>query len=134
LLVRTADFESHNDAAGWLDGTFRRSILAEREVRPRPLGVRDIGPKDPTKMPLIDDDEVVQTLAADRADHAFDVGILPGRAGCGADRETECLDRTPERCVEGRVAVVEEKPRVRLVGEGVVVAVESMRTLGAASH
>jgi hypothetical protein len=60
-VVQTAD-------AGRLDGAFRRSILAEREVRPRPLVVRDVGKKDPTKMPLIEDDEVVQTLAADRAD------------------------------------------------------------------
>jgi hypothetical protein len=102
-----------------LNGTFRRSILAEREVRPRPLIARNIGPKDPTKMPLIEDDDVVQTLAPDRADDAFDVGILPGRARCRADRrEAEGLDCPTERCVEGRVAVVEEEPRVREVGEG----------------
>ena len=53
-------------------------------------------------MPLIDDDDVVQTLAADRADDAFDVGILPGRARCRADgRETEGLDRPTERRIEG---------------------------------
>ena len=33
-------------------------------------------------------------------------------------RETEGLDRPTERRVEGRVAVVEEEPRVRVVGEG----------------
>jgi len=38
-VVQTADFGSHHDAAGRLDGAFRRSILAEREVRPRPLVV-----------------------------------------------------------------------------------------------
>ena len=59
------------------------------------------------------------TLAAHRADDAFDVGILPGRARCRADgRETEGLDRPTERRVEGRVAVVEEEPRVRVVGKG----------------
>jgi len=61
----------------------------------------------------------VQTLAADRANDAFDVGILPGRARCRADgRETEGLDRPTERRVEDRVAVVKEEPRVRVVGEG----------------
>jgi hypothetical protein len=70
-------------------------------------------------MPLIEDDDVVQTLAADRADDAFDVGILRGRARCGANgRETEGLDRPAERRVEGRVAVVEDKPRVRVAGKG----------------
>jgi hypothetical protein len=37
-----------------------QSILAERAVRARPLVVRDVGPKDSTKMPLIEDDDVVQ--------------------------------------------------------------------------
>jgi hypothetical protein len=118
-VVQTADFGSAHDAAGRLDGAFHWSILAEREVRARPLVVRDVGPKDSTKMPLIEDDDVVQTLAADRADDAFDVGILTGRARCGADgRETEGLDRPTERRVEGRVAVVEEEPRVRVLGKG----------------
>jgi hypothetical protein len=118
-VVQTADFRSHHDAAGRLDGACQWSILAEREVRARPLVVRDVGPKDSTKMPLLEDDDVVQTLAADRADDAFDVGILPGRARCGADGcETEGLDRPTERRVEGRVAVVEDEPRVRVVGKG----------------
>ena len=133
-MVQTADFGSHHDAAGRLDGAFHRRILAQREVRARPLVVRDVGPKDSTKMSLIEDDDVVQALAADRADHALDVGILPRRARCRADgRETEGLDRSIERCIEGRVAVVEEEPRVRVVGKGLVV-VGSMRTLGDASH
>jgi len=69
-------------------------------------------------MPLIEDDDVVQTLAADRADDAFDVRVLPGRARCRAHgRHTEGLDRPTERRVEGRVAVVEEEPRVRVVGK-----------------
>jgi hypothetical protein len=59
-VVQTADFGSHHDAAGRLDGAFNRSILAEREVRPRPLLVRDVRPKDPTKVPLIEDDDVAR--------------------------------------------------------------------------
>jgi len=134
-VVQTADFRSHHDAAGQLDGAFRRRILAEREVRPRSLVVRHVGPQNPTKVALIEDDDVVQTLAADRADNALDVGILPGRARCGADgRETEGPDRPIERRVEGRVAVVEEEPRVRVIGEGFGEAVGSMSTWGAASH
>jgi hypothetical protein len=93
-VVQAADFRPHHDAAGRLDGAFRRRILAKREVRPRPLVVRHVGPKNSTEMPLIKDDDVVQTLAADRANDAFDVGILPGRARCRADSgETEGLYR-----------------------------------------
>jgi hypothetical protein len=116
--MQTADFASHQDAACRLDGAFHRSILAEREVRARSLVVRDVGPKHSTKMPLTEDDDVVQTLPADRADDAFDLGILPGRARCGADGcETEGLDRPTECRVEDRVAVMEEEPRVRVVGK-----------------
>jgi hypothetical protein len=70
-------------------------------------------------MPLIEDDDVIQTFATDRADDAFHVGILPRRARCRADgREPQGFDGSTERWVEGRVAVVEEEPRVRVVGEG----------------
>jgi hypothetical protein len=111
-VVQAADFRPHHDAAGRLHGAFRRRILAKREVRPRPLVVRHVGPKNSTKMPLIKDDDVVQTLAADRPDDAFDVGILPGRAWRGADRrEAKPFDGAAEGRVEGRVAVVEEESR-----------------------
>jgi hypothetical protein len=117
-VVQTADFRLHHDAARRLDGAFHRRILAEREMRARPLVVRDIGPKDSTKMPFIEDDDVVQTLAADRADDAFNVGVPPRRARCGADGgEAEGLDRPTERGVERRVAVVEEESRIRVVGK-----------------
>jgi hypothetical protein len=64
-MVQTTDFGSHHDAASRVDGAFHRSVLAEREVCPRPLIVRDVPPKDPTKMSLTEDDDVVQTFAAD---------------------------------------------------------------------
>jgi hypothetical protein len=54
-------------------------------VRSRVLIVRDVGSKHPSEVPLIDDDHVVQTFAADRPDDAFDVGILPGRAWRGSN-------------------------------------------------
>ena len=34
-------------------------------------------------MPRVEDDEMVQAVPADRADQAFDVGILPGTLGGG---------------------------------------------------
>jgi hypothetical protein len=61
-VVQTTDFGSHHDAAGRLDGAFHRSILAEREVRARPLVLRDVRPKDSTKMPRIEDDDVVVSI------------------------------------------------------------------------
>ena len=84
-------------------------------------------------MPLIADGHVVQTLAADRADDAFDVGILPGRARCRADgRETDGLDCPTQRRVEGRVAVVDEAPRAR--GKGLAELLPSPCGRGVRRH
>ena len=57
--------------------------------------------RDSSEMSLVEDDHVVQTLAADRPYDAFDVGILPRRARGGADgREAERFDGAAERCLK----------------------------------
>jgi hypothetical protein len=48
-----------------MDGAGLGRVLAEREVRSRALVVRDIGSKHPLERSLIEDDDVVQTLATD---------------------------------------------------------------------
>ena len=81
--------------------------------------VRQIGAKYASKMSLVEDDDVVQTLSTDRPDDAFDVGILPRRARCRAKgRPAERVDSAAERRIEGRVAVVEEETRRRVSREG----------------
>ena len=42
--------------------------------------VIDVRDQDPAQMPLVNHDHMVKTLAANRADDALDVGILPGRS------------------------------------------------------
>jgi hypothetical protein len=70
-------------------------------------------------MPLVGDDDVVETLAPDRPNDAFDVRILPRRAWCGADgRQADRVDRPTECGIEGRVAVVDEEARLGVVGAG----------------
>src|SRR5260370_35911857 len=54
-----------------------RSILVERQVSARPLVVFEIQLQDATQPSFIQDDDVVQALAANRADQALDIGILP---------------------------------------------------------
>src|SRR6478609_5591431 len=46
-------------------------------MRAAPMVVGQICSKDSAEMPLMDNDHVVQTLAPDRPDHAFNVRILP---------------------------------------------------------
>ena len=45
--------------------------------------VSEIGTQNSFQMPRVEDDEMVQAVPADRADQAFDVGILPGTPGDG---------------------------------------------------
>ena len=40
------------------------------------LVIVDVPGQDAAQMALVEDHDVVQTLAADRADHAFDVTVL----------------------------------------------------------
>ena len=86
-MVEPADFGPRHDPSGAdrIDGASLGRVLAEREVRSRVLVVRDVGSQHPPEMSLIEDDDVVQTLATDGPDDAFDVGILPERAWRGAD-------------------------------------------------
>src|SRR5947207_12224940 len=56
------------------------SILVERQVSARPLVVFEIQLQDATQPSFIQDDDVVQALAANRADQALDIGILPRRS------------------------------------------------------
>ena len=70
-------------------------------------------------MTFVQDDDVVQTLAPDRADYPFDVRILPGGFGSRHD----VLDAHGGNCgPEGRavnaVSVPDQVPRPCVPGEG----------------
>src|SRR5713226_571758 len=88
-LRRTADIESTdvgqgNDAAvlGWLDGARLRRILLEREVGARAVGVAEVAAQTTSKVCLVQDDEVVEKLAADGAAQSLVKRVLPGRGWC----------------------------------------------------
>jgi hypothetical protein len=76
-MVEPANFGPRHDpsGAGRIDGASLGRVLAEREVRSRVRVVRDVRSKHAAEMSLIEDDDVVQTLATDGPDDAFDVGI-----------------------------------------------------------
>jgi hypothetical protein len=119
-MMKPADFGPCHDPTGArrFDRACLRRVLAERKVRARALVIRDVGAKHASEMSLLGDDDVVQTLAADRPDDAFDVRILPGRARGAADGgEAERLDGAAERRIEGRVAVVEEESDGAIIRE-----------------
>jgi hypothetical protein len=51
-----------------------------------PSVVRDVVTQDRPAMPLLQDDDIVQTLAAGQPNHGSEAGIPPGRVGCSPDR------------------------------------------------
>jgi len=67
--VESTDVGQGNDAAvlGWLDGTRLRRILLEREMRARAVVVAEVAAQTTSKVCLVQDDDVVEKLAAERA-------------------------------------------------------------------
>jgi len=57
-----------------------RGVLVEGEVRAPQVVVGEVVAQMAPKSAFVPDDDVVETLAADRADQALDERILPGRA------------------------------------------------------
>lgn len=55
-----------------------RTILVEREMCPGPVMILKIPRQDAPQVTLVEDDDVIQAFAADRADEALDKWILPG--------------------------------------------------------
>ena len=47
--------------------------------------VVDVRGQDTAQIALVEDDDVIETFAADQTDDPLDVGVLPGRARCGND-------------------------------------------------
>ena len=49
-------------------------------MRPGVVVVLNICPKDLIQVPLVEDDEVIQTFSSDRANNSFSKGVLPSRS------------------------------------------------------
>jgi hypothetical protein len=79
-MMQAADLRDGDDSSdpGWLDRTRVRAILAEREMRPGLMVVINITGQNPAQMALVEDHDVIETLATDRTDHALDISVLPG--------------------------------------------------------
>ena len=78
-VVESADVRPRDDFArlGPLHASAHRSIFAQREMRAPVVVVGDIRSQQPLQGSLIEHDDVIEALAADRSDHAFDIRILP---------------------------------------------------------
>ena len=69
-MVQAADFANRDDPTerGPLNWPAVRCILVEREVSARPVIVREEAGQGTAQMPFAKDDDMIETLAPDRAD------------------------------------------------------------------
>ena len=81
MMVQTTDFGHLNDFAGSrrLYSSRLRSILPQRQMSSPVMVIGAIRRKRATERSFAEDNEVVQTLAANRANEPFHVSSLPRR-------------------------------------------------------
>lgn len=96
-----------------------RCVLVSGEMSPRAVVVSGIARENLPEMTLAEDNHMVQTLAADRADDALRIRVLPGRPRSCADfldLERVCL--SAESLAIDRVAIADEVSRHFLKAAG----------------
>ncbi len=81
-MVQAADLRdaSHRPAIRWFDGSWKRRIALERQVRSAVVIVVEVSGEDALQVGFVEDDDVVEAFAAERADEPLDVRVLPRRA------------------------------------------------------
>src|SRR5882724_9509655 len=78
-MMQATDFGNLHDPArlGELDGPDVRRMLVEREVRASPMIAGEVAGQDAAQVAFAENQNVIQTLASDRADEPLRDGILP---------------------------------------------------------
>src|SRR5450755_4520659 len=86
-MVQASDLGNGDDlTSSWaLCRAFHWAIFGKREVCPGSMVVVDVGRENTPQVPLVEDDCIVQTVSADRADDALEVCILPRGSRCRDD-------------------------------------------------
>ena len=86
-MVQAADlWEGDNvSGRGRLYRTRLGAILAEREMCSALVVILKVCRQHTAQVTLIEDDDVIETFAADRANDALDIGVLPRRSRRGDD-------------------------------------------------
>ena len=79
-MVEAADFGNRDDPAEFrpLDWPAVGRVLVERQVRARPVVVREVASQGAAQVLFAEDDDVIQALAPDGADEALREGFCHG--------------------------------------------------------
>ena len=83
-MMQPTDFGNRHDRAQCrrFDGPPVGRILVECEVSACAVIVREVAGQDAVQVALAQDEDMIQTLAPDRADEAFHDRVLPWAVGC----------------------------------------------------
>jgi hypothetical protein len=119
-VVEAADLRKSDDtsAVEWLDGARFGCVLVESEVCARGVVVAEVTAQATTKVLLVEDDEVVEKLTADGADHPFGERVLPRRTWrCENLGDANPFDSLPELFAVGAIAIAQNEARCRVSRE-----------------
>ena len=122
MMMQTTHFWylPHETEFWRVHGPRERSVHVQRSMRPKMVVIRKVAGQEACEMPLMEDDDVVQTLPTDAPDQAFDIGILPWRPWSDDDfLDAHVLDTLPKGCAVDGVPIAQEIARRFLPGEGV---------------
>ena len=78
-MVQATDLRERDNFAGsgWMYRAALRTILVEREMCSRLVVIVKVRREHTAQVTLVEDDDVIETFAANRANDALDVSVLP---------------------------------------------------------
>jgi hypothetical protein len=121
-MVQSTHFGEHNDGAfrRRLDASRRGRVFLEGEMGSRPVIVGDVSSKHATQMPLAQNDDVIQTLAAQGSDQSLRERILPGARRRRNDfGYAHARDTALEHVSIDGIAIAQQPSRCGVVRKGV---------------
>src|SRR3989442_4653700 len=121
-MMQATDFWNRDDhaQARWLDWPSVGCVLVEREMSASLVIVREVAGQGAAQVSFAQDDDMIETLAADRVDEPLREGVLPRAVGrCEHFTDPHALHSLPERVTVNAVPIAEEIGRRGVVREGV---------------
>src|SRR5437016_1496928 len=95
-------------------------VLVEREMSAGPVIVGEVAGQGAAQVSFAQDDDMIETLAADRADEPLGVGVLPRAGGRRQHfKNPHALQPLPEHVTVDAVAIAKEIGRRGVVREGI---------------
>jgi len=77
-MMKSAEDWPFSDLAEPLNGTTKRCVLGENEMRSGGVVLASVGGKDSAQMGFTENDDVIEAFPADGADQPLRMPVLPG--------------------------------------------------------